>query len=169
MNQKITGIILTIFLIAFPSYLVYELYYMDKVFFLCPIDYKQDTMVIRSDSYGNGDFLARRNGLRRHNGIDLKAPIGTPVYAARAGKVLRARFHKGMGNYVQLLHPSGYITIYGHLSRISVREKQLVRQGDKIGEVGKTGNANYHRLIPHLHLEVRNYGVPLDPMAFLSN
>lgn len=167
MNQRVVGFILFIFLIILPFYLAYELYFLDKVYFLCPLDYKQDTLIIRNDSYGNGEFLAKRNGFRKHNGIDLQAPVGTPVYAAMGGKVLNAGFHKGLGNYVEIKHNSGYITIYGHLFRIGVEKNQLVRQGDEIGEVGKTGNADYRGLIPHLHFEIRMDGVPLDPLEFL--
>ncbi len=142
---------------------------MDKVDFLCPIDYKQDTVIIRHDSFGKGDFLARRgNGTRRHNGIDLQAPLGTAVYAVRGAKVLEARQSKGMGNFVELLHPEGFVSVYGHLSRIEVRENQWVGQGDKIGEVGKTGNANHPGVIPHLHFELWHNGELANPMDFME-
>lgn len=141
---------------------------MDKVYFLCPIEYKQDTVIIRHDSYGNGYFMAKRSGSRKHNGLDFQAKIGEPVYAVRGGTVKEAKFHRGMGNYVELSHPAGHTTIYSHLSKISVSEGQFVRQGDKIGEVGKTGNANYRNIMPHLHFEIRKKNVPLDPMEFLE-
>lgn len=156
-----------IFLIFFPFYLTYNLYYLDRVYFFCPIEYRQDTIIIRHDSYGSGEFMANRNGARKHNGVDLQAKIGAPVYAVRAGRVIEAKFNKGMGNYVEIMH-NNYSTIYGHLSRIDVKENQLVRQGQKIGEVGKTGNANNRLIIPHLHLEVRANDAPLDPMEYLE-
>lgn len=168
MRQRLIGFALFICLILFLWYAGYQLYYLDKVFFFCPIEYKQDTIIIRHDSYGSGDFLAERNGARKHNGIDLQADIGTPVYAVRGAKVIEARFHKGLGNYIELLHPEGYVSIYGHLSKIEVKENQLLRQGQKIGEVGKTGNAGYRGIIPHLHFEIRLDDTALDPMRFLE-
>lgn len=168
MFQRIASIFLFLLLVTFPLYLVYRLYALDRVYFFCPIEYKQDTVILRHDAYGSGDFLAERSGQRRHNGIDLQARIGTDVYAARSGWVKEARFHKGLGNYVELAHSGGFTTIYGHLSRIAVREGRFVRQGEKLGEVGKTGNANQRGIIPHLHLEVRRSGDPLDPMQFLE-
>src|SRR3989338_2732419 len=168
MRRRLIGFLLFICLILFLLYSGYQLYYLDKAFFFCPIEYKQDTIIIRHDSYGSGDFLAERNGARKHNGIDLQADIGTAVYAVRGAKVIGARFHKGLGNYVELLHPQGYVSIYGDLSKVEVKENQLVRQGQKIGEVGKTGNAGYRGIIPHLHFELRRNALPLDPMKFLK-
>ena len=155
-------------MLLFPYYLISRLSRLDTVYFLCPVEYRQDTIIIRHDSYGSGDFMAERSGSRKHNGIDLQAKIGEPVYAVRGGKVVEARFHRGMGNYVELSHPSGHTTIYGHLSKISAQEGRVVRQGDKIGEVGKTGNANHRSIIPHLHFEIRRGNAPLDPMEFLE-
>lgn len=168
MRQRLIGLLLFICLIIFLLYSGYQLYYLDKTFFFCPIEYKQDTIIIRHDSYGSGDFLAERNGARKHNGIDLQADIGTPVYAVRGARVIGARFHKGLGHYVELCHPEGYVSIYAHLSKIEVRENQSVRQGQKIGEVGKTGNAGYRGIIPHLHFELRHNDTPLDPVKFLE-
>lgn len=168
MYQRIIVLLLSVLLVIFPFYISYQLYYLDKFSFLCPIKYRQDTIIIRHDSYGSGDFLAERNGLRKHKGVDLSAGVGTAVYAVRTAKVTEARFHKGMGNYVELLHPDGYISIYGHLSEIAVKENQLVRQGQKIGEVGKTGNAGYRGIIPHLHFEIRLDDTAFDPMRFLE-
>ncbi len=168
MGQKIINFILISFLLFLPCYLIGEFTQLDKVYFLCPIEYKQDTIIIRHDSYGSGDFMAERSGPRKHNGIDLQAKIGEPVFAVRGGKVTEARFHRGMGNYVELSHPGGHTTIYGHLSKIEARQGQAVRQGDKIGEVGKTGNANHRNIMPHLHFEIRKKNVPLDPMEFLE-
>lgn len=168
MSQRIINIFLFLLLITFPFYLAYQLYYLDKVAFFCPIEYRQGTIMIRHDSYGSGDFLAERSGSRKHNGIDLWASMFTPVYAVRGGKVIAAKFHKGLGNYVELLHPGGYVTIYGHLSRLGVRENQIVRQAEIIGEVGKSGNAGYRGVIPHLHFEIWLKGALLNPMEFLE-
>ena len=186
-RQRAGTSLLFVFLLTFPFYLSYQLYYLDKVFFFCPVEYRQDTIIIRHDSYGSGDFLSNRSGNRKHNGIDLQAKLGAAVYAVRTGKVIKARFHpalsypgeslyggkggvhRGMGNLIEILHSSGgYVTIYGHLSKIEVRAGQLVRQGQKIGAVGKTGNANHRGVIPHLHFEIRKNGMPLDPMKFIE-
>lgn len=168
MPRKIISFVLISFLLFFPCFLAWELYSLDKTYFFCPIKYKQDTIIIRHDYYGNGEYQSPRRGGRKHNGIDLQAKIGSWVYAVRSGKVLEARFHKGMGNYVKILHPYGYTTVYGHLLRITVKKDQFVRQGDKIGEVGKTGNARQSRIIPHLHFEIKKNGNTLSPMEFLE-
>ena len=159
--------ILLILLIFLPVYLLISLYFLDKSYFLCPIEYKDD-IVIRSDSRGNGLFAAERSGSRLHNGIDLLAEIGTPVIAARSGIVIAAQNSRGMGNYIIMRHPGNITTIYGHLSAIYVSKGNFARQGDIIGAVGKTGNANLRDIQPHLHLEVRKDGIPEDPLAYLE-
>lgn len=169
MFRKILKSGLLVSLVIFIFYLAHELYYLDKAYFFCPVEYKQDTIIIRHDSYGNGNFLSNRSGNRKHNGIDLQARSGSAVYAVRSGKVIRAQFHPGMGNFIEISHsPQGYVTVYGHLSKIGVRPGQRLRQAQKIGEVGKTGNANHRGVIPHLHFEIRKDNVPLDPMKFIE-
>ena len=159
--------ILIFILIVLPVYLIVSLYFIDKDYFLCPIEYNKD-IIIRSDSRGDGFFAAKRNGNRSHNGIDFLAEVGAPVLAVRSGRVVSATKNKGMGNYIIIRHPQGMITIYGHLSRLCVFKNDFVRQGDVIGEVGKTGNANYRDILPHLHFEVRQNGQPQDPMEYLQ-
>lgn len=159
--------ILLFLLIVLPIYLLVSFYFLDKDYFLCPIEYKKD-MIIRYDSRGDGFFAAKRRGNRVHEGIDLFAEIRTPVLASRLGKVIAAKQNRGMGNYVIILHPYNITTIYGHLSQIYVTKNQFVRQGEVIGAVGKTGNANYPDIQPHLHFEVRKAGVPQDPLEYLE-
>jgi murein DD-endopeptidase MepM/ murein hydrolase activator NlpD len=97
-----------------------------------------------------------------HLGVDLAAGHGTPVRAAADGSVTWAGPKGGYGNLVEITHPNGYATRYGHLSSISpLRPGTLVRQGEVIGYVGATGLATG----PHLHYEVRRKGVPVDPMV----
>jgi len=158
--------LLLIILIFFILIVSISIYFLDKYYFIPPIEYKRD-LIIRSDSYGEGFFAANRSGRRLHNGIDLLAEIGTPVLASRTGMVITATSRRGMGNYVVLRHPGNISTIYGHLSRICVAKGNIVRQGDMIGRVGKTGNAGYKGILPHLHFEVRKNGVPEDPMEYL--
>lgn len=154
--------------IVLPIYLVINLYFLDKHYFLCPIEYKGD-ISIRCDLRGEGFFAASRRGNRLHEGIDLFAEIGSPVLAARSGRVIVSKENnKGMGSYVIIRHPGNIITIYGHLSKIYVIPNELIRQGQLIARVGKTGNANYPNIQPHLHFEVRKAGVPQDPLEYLQ-
>lgn len=102
-----------------------------------------------------------------HLGVDLLVPVGTPVYAAKCGLVINAESNRGFGNYVEILHRGGLVTIYAHLSQMDVYQGQRVCQGQRIGEVGKTGNARNRLILPHLHFEVRRYGIPQDPLFYL--
>ncbi len=159
--------ILILLFIAISIYIPQSLGCLDKNYFAYPINYKRD-MVIRSDGWGDGFFASNRSGRRLHQGIDLLANIGTPVLAARSGRVVAAKENKGMGKYVIIKHSGGFNTIYGHLSKICVANGDLVRQGQPVGQVGKTGNANYRGIQPHLHFEIRKDGVPVDPLGYLS-
>lgn len=154
-------------LIILPAYLLISLYFLDKNYFLCPIEYRGD-FVIRNDNRGNGFFGSGRSGRRLHQGIDLLADVGTPVLASRCGVVVAAGENRGMGKYIIIQHRGHIITIYGHLSKIEVNKGRFVRQGEIIAKVGKTGNANYRDIQPHLHFEVRKNGVPQDPLEYLE-
>lgn len=158
---------LLLLLIVLPVFLGTSFYFLDKQYFFCPIDYKGD-IIVRNDSRGEGFFAAERSGMRLHEGIDLFAGVGTPVFASRLGIVAAAKSNRGMGNYVVLKHLGNLSTIYGHLSRIYVRKGVFVRQGQIIGAVGKTGNAHYRSIQPHLHFEVRKKGIPVDPLQYLQ-
>jgi murein DD-endopeptidase MepM/ murein hydrolase activator NlpD len=107
----------------------------------------------------NHPILKRRI---HHDGIDISAKKGTPIFAAADGIVKLARYNGGYGNCVYLDHIYGYETRYGHMSKILVREGQKVKRGDKIGLVGKTGLAEG----PHLHYEVRFNDKILDPRQY---
>ncbi len=131
--------------------------------FICPIDYN-DEMRLRKDGYGDGTFGAKRNNGRLHLGIDLQAPIGTPVKAAKSGKAY-AKKNSGMGKHVVIRHIDGTKTIYGHLSKTFVISGEPVKRGDIIGEVGKTGNAWNPTMLPHLHFEIRIGEDPVDPLS----
>lgn len=159
--------VLLFILLVVAIYLVLGFSFMDKHYFICPINYQSD-FVIRSDAMGNGLFGTRRSGRRMHQGIDLLAGIGEPVLAVRSGLVIKAKNNKGIGNFVVLRHNPGLTTIYGHLQKIYVRENQRVRQGEVIGLVGKTGNANYANMHAHLHFEIRENNIPQDPLQYLN-
>lgn len=123
--------------------------------------------------HGTGRFIYPVNGTftspfgtrwgRLHAGIDLAAPIGTPIHAADGGRVAYAGWMEGYGNYTCIQHTGSLSTCYGHQSRIGVSVGQQVRQGQVIGAVGNTG----HSTGPHLHFEVRVNGTPVDPMGYL--
>ncbi len=102
---------------------------------------------------------------RMHNGIDIAAPVGTPIFAAAAGVVTFAGWNSGgYGNLVEIAHPDGSFTLYAHNQRLLVREGQEVEQGDQIAEMGSTGFSTG----PHLHFEIHPAGQgAVNPMAYL--
>jgi murein DD-endopeptidase MepM/ murein hydrolase activator NlpD len=110
--------------------------------------------------------LTSRFGLRRgrrHDGIDLAAPEGTPIRAAARGEVLYAGDQSGYGLIVILRHADNFITVYAHNAENLVREGQKVDQGQEIARVGRTGRTTG----PHLHFEVREGTRPRNPLFFL--
>jgi murein DD-endopeptidase MepM/ murein hydrolase activator NlpD len=109
-----------------------------------------------------GALRAQGGGdLRRHAGVDLAAPAGSPVMAAQDGRVSVANWSGGYGLLVVLDHSHGMQTRYAHLSRIAVARDQVVRKGEIVGLVGSTGRSTG----PHLHFEVRQDGRPVDPLS----
>ncbi len=102
---------------------------------------------------------------RLHKGIDIAAPIGTPIMAAGAGEVVSAGWNSGgFGKLVKLKHPDGSLSLYAHNNRILVRKGQKVKQGQQIAEMGSTGFSTG----PHLHFEIHPPGKgAANPMAFL--
>ena len=118
-------------------------------------------------------YVSSRFGLRvhpitgktkSHTGIDIASNQGTAVYASDGGTVTLAGWNGGYGNCIMIDHGNGYVTLYGHLSSISVSVGQTVSQGTTIGAVGSTGNSTG----PHLHFEVLKNGTRIDPEQFFS-
>ncbi|MDR0552539.1 MAG: peptidoglycan DD-metalloendopeptidase family protein [Holosporales bacterium] len=105
-----------------------------------------------------------RRSYHMHTGVDLKAPVGTPVYASASGTVSSASYYAGYGKYIKLTHSGGVQTAYGHLSRISVRNGQNVKQGQVIGYSGSTGRTTG----AHLHYEVLRNGKFINPLSFVK-
>jgi len=100
---------------------------------------------------------------RHHNGVDITAKKGAPVLAAADGMVLFSGRAGSYGRAIQIAHGNGIETCYAHLRKCIAKKGKSVRQGDRIGKVGKSGNADGY----HLHYEVRIYGNPTDPAPFL--
>ena len=97
---------------------------------------------------------------RAHKGVDIAAPKGTSVYTTAEGRVVRAGFQAGgYGNFIEVKHPNGLSSVYGHLSRIDVHTDQEMASGERIGLVGSTGYSTG----PHLHFEVRRNGGQVNP------
>lgn len=99
---------------------------------------------------------------RPHEGIDISCPRGTPIYATAAGVVKFSGINGGYGKMVILNHKYGYETRYGHMSKVLVRSGQVVKRGEKIGEVGNTGITT----ASHLHYEVRFKNKPVNPRLY---
>ncbi|MEW6009291.1 MAG: M23 family metallopeptidase [Candidatus Omnitrophota bacterium] len=160
---------LVIISILFGLFLIFnELYFLDIKNFVSPLN-KDTRLIIRNDAYGDGYFAAPRRGRRKHAGLDFAAAVGTNVCAVKSGWVLAARESKGLGKFIEIYHKNGLISVYGHLDSIKVKLLQRVRQGEVIGTVGKTGNANYKNMQPHLHFEIIKDGLQRDPTAFFPN
>jgi murein DD-endopeptidase MepM/ murein hydrolase activator NlpD len=98
-----------------------------------------------------------------HPGIDIAAPSGSDVYAARGGRVEFAGWSDVYGNYVRVVHDNHWETLYGHLSKILVVVNQTVKTGELLGLVGSTGLSTG----PHLHFEIRKQGVAEDPSTLM--
>lgn len=116
-----------------------------------------------SSGYG-GRNNPTGNGGQFHQGVDFAAPSGTPIYAVTGGTVEQAGdAGDGYGNLVRI-KSGNTVTYYGHQSSIGVEVGDTVEAGDQIGTVGSTGNSTG----PHLHLEVRNNGSSVEPVAYLK-
>ena len=102
---------------------------------------------------------------KRHQGIDISSPLGTPVKAANAGAVIYSGSTiKGYGNLIILRHSEEFVTVYAHNHINLVEEGMWVERGQTIGRVGQTGRASG----PHLHFEIRRNNKAVDPLLFLK-
>lgn len=130
--------------------------------FIWPIDSRRITAYFHDPSYPfNSIFL--------HSAIDIGTKQGTPIKAPASGYVGRAK-DGGMGySYIMLLHANGLATVFGHVSKIYVKEDEYVSQGQVIGLTGAmpgTPGAGPFTTGPHLHLEVRFNGIPTNPLKY---
>lgn len=100
----------------------------------------------------------------QHQGLDISADKGDPVYASANGTVRTAGYHAEFGNVVEIAHEFGLMTRYAHLSQIAVKAGARVERGNVIGHVGSTGRST----APHLHYEVWANGQPINPLKLLA-
>jgi murein DD-endopeptidase MepM/ murein hydrolase activator NlpD len=116
----------------------------------------------------NSPFGLRRlpgQAARNHEGVDIAAPWGTGVYVAAEGSVLRTGYDPaGYGRFVEIRHPNGMTTLYGHLSRLDVASGDAVEAGARIGLVGSTGRSTG----THLHFEVRRGDRQVNPVKVMG-
>jgi murein DD-endopeptidase MepM/ murein hydrolase activator NlpD len=103
-----------------------------------------------------------RNG-RRHDGLDIAAPRGTPIVASRSGTVVFSDRLSGYGKVVIVKHPGNYFTTYAHCHKIVTKKGKKVKQGQKIALVGNTGRSTGN----HLHFEIRHGQKARNPLFFL--
>ncbi len=99
-----------------------------------------------------------------HDGVDIAAPIGTPIHAAGSGVVIFAGRLNGYGNTVIIRHSDNYVTVYGHNSRNLVSEGAHVTRGQDIAELGTSGRTTG----PNLHFEVRYDNLAYNPLSYLA-
>jgi len=113
-------------------------------------------------SRGFGDVISAEV---RHTGIDLAVPEGTEVHSTMSGRVIFSGADETYGNMVVIVNGiSGYTTIYGHNSELKIKTGDSVKAGDLVALSGNTGKSE----APHLHYEIRYFGVPVDPEDFLE-
>ncbi|CAN5356747.1 hypothetical protein BH10PSE2_BH10PSE2_29030 [soil metagenome] len=109
--------------------------------------------------------LSIEPGARQHKGVDIAAPTGTSVFGASEGVVLRIGYDpEGYGNFIEMRHPNGMTTLYGHLSRVDVASGDRIAANQRIGLVGTTGYSTG----PHLHFEIRRDGGQVNPAKVLG-
>ncbi len=122
-----------------------------------------------SATFHDPDYPFRK--LFEHPGTDVPTSVGTPVRAAAGGYVAWTRTGKQYGNYIMIVHAGGVATIYAHLSRFSVKPDTYVERGDVIGYSGGRPGDDGAGLStgPHLHFEVRQNGIPVNPENFLPS
>ena len=112
-----------------------------------------------------GYRIAPFGGTRQfHSGLDIGAPMGSPVRAAMAGRVSQVGSDDSFGNYVVISHHSGYRTFYAHMSVVRVKPGAYVGNAERIGDVGSTGLSTG----PHLHFTVYKYGVTVNPRSLMK-
>ena len=116
-----------------------------------------------TSQFGKSRFHPILHITRPHDGVDVVAPMGAPIVAPAAGRVIKASRMQGFGLMVQIDHGNGLVSIYAHAQRIVVKVGQRVVRGQMIATVGNSGLATG----PHLHYEILRNGKPMDPLTFV--
>jgi murein DD-endopeptidase MepM/ murein hydrolase activator NlpD len=131
--------------------------------------YRGGRLLMPVHGWKTSDFGTRYDPYYRvwqlHAGVDLAAAGGDPIRAAEDGRVIRAGWNGGYGNYTCISHGNRFSTCYGHQSKIGVHVGEHVRRGEVIGRVGTTGASTGY----HLHFETRINGVPKNPLKYLPS
>ncbi|MES3018274.1 MAG: M23 family metallopeptidase [Bacteroidota bacterium] len=127
-----------------------------------PIGYPAN--FVMNSRFGYRSDPVRRGRVEFHPGIDFKGRRGDAVKSTADGKVIIAGWFQGYGKCVKIRHKNNLETLYGHLSKVNVKEGQMVNTGQVIGQVGSTGHSTGN----HLHYEVRKNGKPINPGSYLS-
>jgi murein DD-endopeptidase MepM/ murein hydrolase activator NlpD len=135
---------------------------MESIPAVCPI-YFSDLKRVSSGFGMRKDPID--STMKMHKGIDISAEIGTKVYAAGSGKIIRiASSEDGYGNCIVIDHGFGFVSRYAHLSGFKVKEGDEVKKGDLIGMVGSSGRSTG----PHLHYEIEKEGEKIDPKKYIK-
>ena len=134
---------------------------LSKVFRVYPIGKPAHGLISSAYGYRKDPFHKRK---AFHSGIDFDSNHGVSVKSTADGVVERAGWYKGYGKCVIIRHENGYKTLYGHLSRISVKRGQKIESGEVIGRVGSTGRSTG----PHLHYEILKNGKRINPKKYLT-
>lgn len=129
-----------------------------------PLGTKKITLGMITSFFGPRPYPGA-GGSTNHGGMDISygGCYGDPVYSGITGKVTRASSFSGFGNCIEVTDSKGMMIRYGHLSKISVKAGKTVKKGQKVGEIGSTGNSTG----PHLHIEVHIGGKGVDPLPYL--
>lgn len=122
---------------------------------------------IRNDSGGSGHFNAPRASGRGHQGIDIVAAVGEPVFATRSGSIVDPAYEYSYGKVLDVNHGDGYSSRYAHLTSFSYSHGAYVEKGGRIAAAGRTGNASGPSITPHLHFEIRRNGSVVNPLSKL--
>lgn len=162
------GVILTLGVLSLLYACILLVFILKEPFFLVPVEIKDAEIPVRNDDWGEGHFTAKRENDRIHLGLDIAASVGDQVYASKSGIALCHDLKNGYGKLVVIFHPDNFRTRYGHLDRFNINNVRWVNQGDIIGFVGKSGNADYKGIKPHLHFEIRKGNKVFDPMGLFK-
>ena len=119
---------------------------------------------VNTSGFGDARRYAQGGPVSFHYGLDLAAPMGTPVHATNVGRVLIAGHYPIKGGFIAVDHGGGVMSYYFHLSSVNVVDGQLVQRGEVIGEVGSEGLSTG----PHLHWEMRVHEEATNPLEWVD-